>query len=76
MRVNAEVRADRLHCGLSPGRKWDIYACTPQIPLQNVAPGRYLLRVEAQTLSNTNDNPAFQEAVITVQWGKRKGRRM
>jgi hypothetical protein len=49
------------------GKKWDIYAYTRQIPLQNVAPGRYLLRVEAQPLGNTNDTPASRETVITIR---------
>ena len=28
-------------------KKWDTYAFTKQIPLQNIAPGRYILRVAA-----------------------------
>jgi hypothetical protein len=47
-------------------KKWDVYAYTRQIPLQNIAPGRYLLRVEAQVRVN-NAKPAVRETLITVR---------
>jgi hypothetical protein len=49
------------------GKRWSVYAYTRQIPLQNVAPGRYLLRVEAQLRDNTKESPAVRETLITVR---------
>ena len=48
-------------------KKWDVYAYTRQIPLGNVAPGRYLLRVEAQVRGDTKAKPTVRETLITVR---------
>src|SRR5581483_1412970 len=47
-------------------KKWDAYAYTHQVPLQNVPPGRYLLRVEAQTHAN-GGAPVSRETVVVVR---------
>jgi hypothetical protein len=47
-------------------KRWDVYTYTRQIPLQNVAPGRYLLRVEA-LVRGSKDTPAIRETLITVR---------
>ncbi len=50
------------------GKKWDVYAYSKQIPLSSVAPGRYLLRVEAQVRGNQNGAKAVaRETLITVR---------
>jgi hypothetical protein len=49
------------------GKRWSIYTYTRQIPLQHVAPGRYLLRVEAQSRDNAKESPAVRETLITVR---------
>ena len=49
-------------------KKWDIYAYTKQIPLRDIAPGRYLLRVEAQVRGAQEDaKPASRETLITIK---------
>jgi len=49
-------------------KKWDTYAFTKQIPLQSVAPGRYVLRVEAAVRGNQNGTtPVARETLITVR---------
>jgi len=49
-------------------KKWNIYAYTKQIPLGDIAPGRYLLRVEAQVRGTKEDaNPAARETLITIK---------
>jgi hypothetical protein len=54
--------------GAQGGKPWDIYGYAKQIPLKGVAPGRYLLRVEAQIRGNVDGaKPASRETVITVQ---------
>jgi hypothetical protein len=54
--------------GPGSAQNWDAYSYTKDIPLKSVAPGRYLLRVEAQVRgSNTKDQPAAAETVITVR---------
>jgi len=50
----------------SPEKPWDVYGYTRQIPLKDVAPGRYLLRVEAQARNNEDIKPAARETLITV----------
>ena len=50
-------------------KKWDVYAYTKDIPLRDVAPGRYLLRVEAQVRGNPNGaKPVSRETLITIRW--------
>jgi VWFA-related protein len=49
-------------------RNWSVYGYTRDIPLKDVAPGRYLLRVEAQVRGNTNGaKPVGSETLITVR---------
>jgi len=64
---DAFVARDSLPNGGDP-KKWDTYAFTKDIPLQNVAPGRYLLRVEAAVRGNQNGaKPVSRETLITVR---------
>jgi hypothetical protein len=44
---------------------WTAHALVRDIPLTDVAPGRYLLRVEAKALGNSN--PVARETLITIQ---------
>jgi VWFA-related protein len=49
-------------------KKWDTYAYTRQIPLKDIAPGRYLLQVGAQVRGNANGaKPVVRETLITVR---------
>jgi VWFA-related protein len=49
-------------------KKWDVYAYTKDIPLKDVPPGRYLLRLEAQVRGNQNaPAPAAFETLIAVR---------
>jgi VWFA-related protein len=49
-------------------KKWNIYAYTKQIPLGDIAAGRYLLRVQAQVRGTKDDaNPAARETLITIK---------
>jgi VWFA-related protein len=59
---------DSLSNGATAGvTPWTIYGYAQQIPLKNVPPGRYLLRVEAQVRGNVQDaKPAARETLITV----------
>jgi hypothetical protein len=53
--------------------KSSIYGFSKQIPLAEVAPGRYLLQVEAQARGNPKDaRPITQETVVTVVPGASK----
>jgi hypothetical protein len=48
-------------------QKWDAFSYAKDIPLKTVAPGRYLLRVEAEVRgTNSKDRPSI-ETVITVR---------
>jgi VWFA-related protein len=48
-------------------RNWSVYGYTHDIELKAIAPGRYLLRVEAQVRGNTNGaKPVGSETLITV----------
>jgi hypothetical protein len=48
-------------------KKWNVCAYTKKIPLRDIAPGRYLLRVEAQVRGQLdNSRPAARETVITI----------
>jgi VWFA-related protein len=44
---------------------WTAYGLTRDIPLRNVSPGRYLLKVEAK--ARGNESPVVRETLITVQ---------
>jgi VWFA-related protein len=45
--------------------QWTVYELARDIPLKNIAPGRYLVKVEAKVRGNTN--PVVRETLITVQ---------
>jgi hypothetical protein len=47
-------------------KNWNAFSYTAQIPLQNIAPGRYLLRVEARDRSNSSGTPAVSETVLSI----------
>jgi VWFA-related protein len=61
------VRDEVENGGVAPKKPWDIYGYSKEIGLQNVAPGRYVLRVEAQVRGNVGGaKPAARELLITV----------
>ena len=47
--------------------KWQAFGYTGRIPLKDVPPGRYLLRVEALDRSAASRQPAAAQTVITVR---------
>jgi hypothetical protein len=49
----------------SGGDRWTTYALSRAIPLKELAPGRYLLTVEAKARGNAR--PAARETLITVR---------
>jgi VWFA-related protein len=51
--------------GADISKRWSIYAYPREIPLKSLAPGRYLLRIEAQ-VRGSSDKPVAQETLITV----------
>jgi hypothetical protein len=58
---------DELTNGAKLGEKpWEIYGYGKAIPLKDVPPGRYMLRVEAQVPGNDDVKPAARETLITV----------
>ena len=58
---------DEVTNNAAPGQKpWEIYGYAKQIPLKDLAPGRYLLRVEAQARGMDDVKPVARETVITV----------
>jgi VWFA-related protein len=58
---------DSLTNGPERAAHWTAFSYTKQIPLNNVAPGRYLLRLEARDRAGASDrSPAAAETVITV----------
>jgi VWFA-related protein len=61
------VARDSLSNGVSQGvTPWAIYGYPRQIPLKDVAPGRYLLSVEAEMRGNKDVKPVARESLITV----------
>lgn len=58
---------DSLSNGAGGANSWSAFGYTKQIPLTNVPPGRYLLRLEADHTSG--GNPAAAETVIVVTRG-------
>jgi VWFA-related protein len=72
VRLLAETGQDALvaHDSLTntgDAKRWDVYEYSKDIPLRDIAPGRYLLRVEAAVRGNQNGaKPVAQETVITV----------
>ena len=54
--------------GAKNPKHWDAYSYGKEFPLKDVAPGRYVLRVESQTRgSGNNAKPAATETLITVR---------
>ncbi len=50
------------------GSRWTSFGYTGRIPLKDIAPGRYLLRVEAQDRSNKDqDSVQTAQTVVTVK---------
>ena len=60
------VSRDELENGNSGEKPWEIYGYAKRIPLKELAPGRYLLRVEA-AVRGRNEQPAAREAPITIR---------
>jgi VWFA-related protein len=61
------VSRDELANGTTQGEKpWEIFGYTRQIPLKDVPPGRYLLRVEGQARTIEDVKPVSRETLITV----------
>ena len=60
------ISRDELANGTSGEKPWDIYGYAKRIPLKELVPGRYLLRVEAARRGD-DSAPAASEAVITVR---------
>jgi VWFA-related protein len=62
-----EVFSARDSISNQPGAEhWTSYGLSREVPLKNVPPGRYLLRVEAQ-VRGSNNSAAIRETLITVQ---------
>ena len=54
--------------GAKNPKHWEAYSYAKEFPLKDVAPGRYVLRVESQTRgSGNNVKPAATETLITVR---------
>jgi hypothetical protein len=53
--------------GAKNPKHWDAYSYAKQFPLKDVAPGRYVLRVESQARGSGNAKPAATETLITVR---------
>ena len=65
--TEAFVARDSLANGSGGSQNWTAFDYAGHIPLKDVAPGRYLLRVEAQDRARTNGGkPAASETVITI----------
>jgi len=52
--------------GTDASKNWTTFAFTKQIPLKDIPPGRYLLRVEARDRTRTDAPAAASETAITV----------
>ena len=64
--VEVLVSRDELTNGTSAEKPWDIYGFATRIPLKGLAPGRYVLRVEA-AVRGQDTAPATREAPITIR---------
>jgi VWFA-related protein len=60
------ISRDELTNGASGEKPWDIYGFAKQIPLKALAPGRYVLRMEA-AVRGRDEAQAAREAVITIR---------
>jgi VWFA-related protein len=56
---------DELTNGGGNDKPWEIYGYAKQIPLKGLAPGRYVLRVEA-AVRGQDRAPAIRESLITI----------
>jgi VWFA-related protein len=52
--------------GAQGGKAWDTYGYAKGIPLKELPPGRYLLRVETQVRGDDDVKPATRETLITI----------
>jgi hypothetical protein len=61
------VSRDELENGATPSgeKPWEIYGYAKRIPLKDLAPGRYVVRVEA-AVRGRDLPPAVRQAVITI----------
>ena len=64
---DAFASRDLLANGGGGAPKWQTFGYTGRIPLKDVPPGRYLLRVEATDRSAASRQPAVAQTVITVR---------
>jgi len=65
--VEAFTARDSLTNGDLGTQKWEAFSYSKDIPLKTAAPGRYLLRVEAEARgANSKDRPSI-ETVITIR---------
>jgi hypothetical protein len=65
--IEAFTARESLTNGGVDTQKWDAFSYAKDIPLKALAPGRYLLRVEAEVRGlNSKDRPSI-ETVITVR---------
>jgi hypothetical protein len=48
-----------------PAKRWTAYGFAREVPLKDIAAGRYLLKVEAG--QRGTPNPVVRETLITVQ---------
>jgi VWFA-related protein len=60
------VSRDELVNGTSSEKPWDIYGFAKRIPLKGLAPGRYVLRMEA-AVRGKDGATAMREAPITIR---------
>jgi VWFA-related protein len=64
---DAFASRDLLANGEGGAPKWQTFGYTGRIPLKDIAPGRYLLRIEAQDRSAASQQPTAAQTVITVR---------
>jgi hypothetical protein len=64
--TNVIASRDELVNGTAGEKPWEIFGYAKQIPLKQLAPGRYLLRVEA-AVRGSDAAPATRETLITVR---------
>ena len=64
---DAFASRDLLANGENGAPKWQTFGYTGRIPLTDIPPGRYLLRVEAQDRSVASRQPVAAQTVITVR---------
>jgi VWFA-related protein len=60
------ISRDELSNGTSGEKPWDLYGYAKRVPLKELVPGRYLLRVEA-AVRGRDAAPAMRESLIIVR---------